>query len=87
MDPISPNAFCWEMWDTTTVCVEIRHFPTSRTKDARDPDFLHAALVMAACAAFCKESRMKFVYSTKYPRKSWGYGAPNDLFAVKIPQS
>jgi hypothetical protein len=33
---------------------------------------------MVACAAFYTESRMKFVYSTKYYRKFRGYGAPLD---------
>ena len=30
----------------------------------------HAALDMAACAAFRKESRMKFANATKFDRKS-----------------
>ena len=40
-----------------------------------DPDFLHAAPDRFACAAFCKESRMKFARATKLHRKSgrtWG---------------
>jgi hypothetical protein len=33
------------------------------TKKKGDPDFLYAAPAMFACAAFCKESRMKFLDS------------------------
>jgi hypothetical protein len=40
------------------------------TKKTGDPDFLYAAPAMFACAAFCKESRMKFLDSTKPHRKS-----------------
>jgi hypothetical protein len=44
------------------------------------PDFLHGALPTAACAAFIKESRMKFANASKLHRKSgvrWGeHGAP-----------
>jgi hypothetical protein len=41
-----------------------------------------AAPAMGACAAFCKESRMKFVDHTKPYRKSRGMGLPG-LFAAK----
>src|ERR1700691_1195718 len=43
-------------------------------KWAKDPDFLYAALSMAACAAFIKESRRKLAELTKPHRKSgfWG---------------
>src|ERR1700722_6934848 len=46
-----------------------------------DPDFLHAASARFACAAFCKESRMKFAGPTKLDRKSGGtWGTrPEDL--------
>ena len=37
-----------------------------------DPDFLYAALDMTACAAFSKESRMRFANATKLHRKSGG---------------
>jgi hypothetical protein len=40
-------------------------------KNQRDtPNFLHAALDMTACAAFIKESRMKFASAYKLHRKS-----------------
>jgi hypothetical protein len=41
-------------------------------KKLGDPDFLYAAPPMFACAAFCKESRMKFVDLTKPHRKPGG---------------
>jgi hypothetical protein len=41
-----------------------------------DPDFLYAAPDMTACAAFSKESRMKFANATKLHRKSGGPGFP-----------
>jgi len=34
------------------------------------PDFLHEAPTTSACAAFVKESRMKFVNASKLDRKS-----------------
>jgi hypothetical protein len=44
------------------------------------PDFLHGAPPTPACAAFSKESRMKFTNARKLDRKSgvrWGeHGAP-----------
>jgi hypothetical protein len=39
-------------------------------KKMGDPDFLYAAPDMAACAAFSKESGMKFANATKLHRKS-----------------
>jgi hypothetical protein len=48
-------------------------------KKTGDPDFLYAAPDMFACAAFCKESRMKFLDSTKPHRKS---GEAQPLLAV-----
>ena len=54
-------------------------------KNERDaPNFLYAALDMAACAAFLTESRMKFAEPTKSHRKSgmWGtrtFVAPREL--------
>jgi hypothetical protein len=46
-----------------------------------DPDFLYAAPPMFACAAFCKESRMKFLGSTKPHRKSGG--SPHHCFCPR----
>jgi hypothetical protein len=40
----------------------------------RDPDFLHEAPKKFACAAFSKESRMKFANANKLDRKSGGPG-------------
>jgi hypothetical protein len=44
------------------------------------PDFLHGAPPTSACAAFIKESRMKFANASLLDRKSgvrWGeHGAP-----------
>jgi hypothetical protein len=37
-----------------------------------DPDFLYSALPRFACAAFCKESRIKFASATNLDRKSGG---------------
>jgi hypothetical protein len=49
-----------------------------------DPDFLHAAPDTFACAAFCKESRMKFASATKIDRKSRGnVGHPSGLLLGK----
>jgi hypothetical protein len=46
---------------------------TSGGKEAeRDPDFLHEAPKKFACAAFSKESRMKFANANKLDRKSGG---------------
>jgi hypothetical protein len=46
-------------------------------KKTGDPDFLHVALTMFACAAFIKESRMKFANANKVDRKS---GEAHDCF-------
>jgi hypothetical protein len=43
------------------------------------PDFLYAAPPMFAYAAFCKESCMKMVYSTKLHRK---YGEAHHCFCI-----
>jgi hypothetical protein len=43
------------------------------------PDFLHAALDTTACAAFIKESRMKFVNANQFHRKSGCCGRPHLL--------
>jgi len=40
------------------------------TPEGSFPDFLYAALDTTACAAFIKESRMKFVNATHFHRKS-----------------
>jgi hypothetical protein len=47
-------------------------------KTMGDPDFLLEALARATCAAFIKESRMKFRGASKLNRKSGG--SPNDCF-------
>jgi hypothetical protein len=47
------------------------------------PDFLHGAPPITACAAFIKESRMKYANASKLDRKSGGRfgerGAPLDF--------
>ncbi len=50
-------------------------------KKMGDPDFLYAAPEMTACAAFGKESRMKFANATKLHRKSGG--SPSSFFSSK----
>jgi hypothetical protein len=45
-----------------------------------DPDFLYAASDMTACAAFSKESRMRFANATKLHRKSGG--SPSFFFSL-----
>jgi hypothetical protein len=47
-----------------------------------DPDFLYAALDMTACAAFSKESRMRFANATKLHRKSGG--SPSFFFFLEV---
>jgi hypothetical protein len=52
------------------------------------PDFLHGAPPTAACAAFIKESRMKFANASKVDRKSGvrrGEGHPSD-FLRHLPE-
>jgi len=41
-------------------------------EDDSDPDFLYVAPSKIACAAFIKESRMKFASAAKVHRKSGG---------------
>jgi hypothetical protein len=41
------------------------------------PDFLDEAPPKDACAAFIRESRMKFVYARKFDRKIRVYGHAN----------
>ena len=41
-------------------------------KDDPDPDFLYVVPSKTACAAFSKESRMKFASASKIRRKSGG---------------
>jgi hypothetical protein len=43
------------------------------------PDFLYAALDTTACAAFIKESRMKFVNANQFHRKSGSCSRPHLL--------
>ena len=47
-----------------------------------DPDFLYAALDRTACAAFIKESRMKFVGSPK-PNRKFGFWGTRRFVAVR----
>jgi hypothetical protein len=51
-----------------------RWYPTSRTKDVRDPNFLYAGPPSPACAALIRESRMNLVEPTGRDRNSgiWG---------------
>jgi hypothetical protein len=75
------------MWDTTALdplffdgaqkLMELDGCPRFATaylgrKRRGDPDFLHAAPIRFACAAFIKESRMKFANANKPHRKSGG---------------
>ena len=48
------------------------HATAAARKTALDPDFLYAAPDTTACAAFSKESRMKFDNANKLDRKSGG---------------
>jgi hypothetical protein len=78
-----------EMWDTTAypqnrssparASGQHQWYPISREKRARYPDFLQDAPSRAACATFFKESRMKFIGSTKLHRKFgfWGTWDPS----------
>ena len=50
-----------------------------------DPDFLYAAMETTACAAFIKESRMKFANATNINRKS-GVAEWRDLRFPVAPQ-
>ena len=50
---------------------------------ALPPDFLYAALDRKVCAAFIKESRMKFTNANQLHRKS-GY-TPDYLIMAKPP--
>ncbi len=50
-------------------------------QDRGDPDFLYAAPDITACAAFSKESRMRFANATKLHRKS--EGSPSFFFSCK----
>jgi hypothetical protein len=54
-------------------------------KTMGDPDFLHAAPPRSACAAFIKESRMKFANAIKVYRKSGG--SPTIALAASITNS
>jgi hypothetical protein len=47
-------------------------YPQTKLSSRPDPDFMHAALDMAACAAFVKESSMKCSNAIKFYRKSGG---------------
>src|ERR1700691_3719980 len=61
------RAFC-EGWDP-----RVSRIPPF-AKNAKDPNFLYAAPTRTPCAAFIKESRMKFVGSPKLNRQFgfWG---------------
>jgi hypothetical protein len=60
-----------------------------------DPDFLYAALDMTACAAFFKESRVRFVNANKPYGKSEGSsgrtagknGPPSLNLYLQLPES
>jgi hypothetical protein len=60
-----------------------------------DPDFLYAALDMTACAAFFKESRVRFVNANKPYGKSEGSsgrtagknGPPSLNLSLQLPES
>jgi hypothetical protein len=58
------------------VGIEIRGIPPFAKKREGPRISYCAAPAMAACAAFYKESRMKFVDPTKLYRKSGGMGHP-----------
>ena len=58
-------------FETATDTVSAQATAAAR-KTARDPDFLYAAPVKTACAAFSKESRMRFTNANKLHRKSGG---------------
>ena len=53
-------------------CPMFADFRVHGLKKTGDPDFLYAAPDMTACAAFSKESRMKFTNANKLHRKSGG---------------
>ena len=57
-----------------TLSINIGGIPHLAKNERDAPNFLFAALDMAACAPFFKERRMKFVEPTKLHRKSgvWG---------------
>ena len=67
---------CWvQGWDTTKVCIEIRCFPPLPEKRRQGPRISYcAAPATAACAAFYKESRMKFVDPPSLTGNPGGWG-------------
>ena len=68
--------------------MERKHLKKSFSAHVRwcDPDFLHAASARFACAAFCKESRMKFASATKLDRKSGGtWGTRPARLGIEMP--
>ena len=67
-------------WDTR-LSVRGRWYATF-AKSAKDPNFLYAAPPRTACAAFIKESRMKFVGSPKLNRK-FGFWGTRRFVAVR----
>ena len=71
----------WQRVGYATVGLEIRGIPPF-AKSAKDPNFLHAAPRRAPCAAFIKESRMKFVGSPK-PNRKFGLWGTRRFVAVR----
>ena len=59
-----------------TLSINIGGIPHLAKNERDAPNFLFAALDMAACAPFFKERRMKFVEPTKLHRKSGVWGHP-----------
>jgi hypothetical protein len=59
-----------EMWGTRRLAVGEREPQVPPLRYAPVGIFCHAALDIAACAAFRKESRMKFASATNVDRKS-----------------
>ena len=61
--------------------------PTLRKK-REGPRISYCAVpALGACAAFYKESRMKFVDPTKPYRKSGGMGHPSPVHAQEVPRT
>jgi hypothetical protein len=79
------RAFC-EGWDTTNLDTDCRvSHPLQRTQRTRIS--YYAAPAMAACAAFFKESRMRFVDPTKPYRKSGGWGTRLFVALPAVPNT
>ena len=68
-----------------TVGIEIRGIPPFAKKREGPRISYCAAPAMAACAAFFKESRMRFVDPNKPYRKSGGMGHPGFCCTLTLP--